>query len=477
MNRHTLTIYLVLFFSNFLFSQCNLDFGSSVGQFIFSGDIVNGASSGANVLTSSFNIWDESIMDCSTPGGGDDITFDFEIINAFDQYNVNGIIDQYAGITHDIIQSPSGFQGSIPLGNSGTNETSSGDVRGYQITVKFTSGVIIEAQNIEVLTNSVNTAGSAFESGSVVFLDETFNPYGTATYEGFYGNGSAGPSITGCTVPASGTAWSMSGTGVYTMGSISTVDVTDPCNIAVGSNGPDDNNKIVHAVNDAGLMATDRVGGFVFTVYFEDIAASNGTSNTTTSAKFSSTLKGVNLSFTPLPVELTAFSAKTENNTTRLDWKTASEINNDYFSIEHSCDGRNFESVGEVNGIGTTTETQRYSFIHKSPKQGDNYYRLKQIDFDGGFEYSEIKVVRVEKATEVQVFPTIASTEISVIIRDEFLENSQLAIFNSMGQMVKIESINGATEFDINIKDLAKGHYYLQLRNGSEVVTKRFIKQ
>ncbi|REJ80174.1 MAG: T9SS C-terminal target domain-containing protein [Bacteroidetes bacterium] len=88
-----------------------------------------------------------------------------------------------------------------------------------------------------------------------------------------------------------------------------------------------------------------------------------------------------------LPVEMAYFKAAFNNGSVLAEWKTMSEINNDYFNIERSRDGINFEFVGKVKGSGNTTNSQEYSFRDERPYSGISYYRIKQTDFDGKFEY------------------------------------------------------------------------------------------
>jgi len=92
----------------------------------------------------------------------------------------------------------------------------------------------------------------------------------------------------------------------------------------------------------------------------------------------------------PLPVELISFRGKSTLEGTLLTWQTATEKNNEGFEIEHSIDGRTWDNIGFTYGNGTSNELNSYEFIHELPVSGINYYRLKQIDFDGQFEYSHI---------------------------------------------------------------------------------------
>ena len=93
---------------------------------------------------------------------------------------------------------------------------------------------------------------------------------------------------------------------------------------------------------------------------------------------------------TLLPVELIGFNGKHDQGHNILTWQTATELNNDYFQVEHSFDGRYFESIGSVLGQGTSSTQHNYQFVHKNVKDGIHYYRLKQVDYDGQFEYSKI---------------------------------------------------------------------------------------
>lgn len=91
-----------------------------------------------------------------------------------------------------------------------------------------------------------------------------------------------------------------------------------------------------------------------------------------------------------LPIELYSFEGNSYNITNNLTWVTLSEINNDYFVIQRSSDGYDWENIGKVYGAGTSLEKNSYSFNDDNYKNVINYYRLKQIDFNGGYKYSDI---------------------------------------------------------------------------------------
>ena len=105
------------------------------------------------------------------------------------------------------------------------------------------------------------------------------------------------------------------------------------------------------------------------------------------------TINGSSAPSTALPIELLYFNATPNQSVVDLTWATASELNNDFFTVERSIDGLTWENVVTVNGAGTTTQRNNYSAVDTRPVAGLSYYRLKQTDFDGAFTYSEIRSV------------------------------------------------------------------------------------
>jgi hypothetical protein len=110
---------------------------------------------------------------------------------------------------------------------------------------------------------------------------------------------------------------------------------------------------------------------------------------------------------TPLPIELTSFAGRVVENNVRLSWETASERNNDFFTVERSSNGEVFSSIGQVKGTGTTNQSHSYALVDYAPIHGNAYYRLKQTNFDGTFTYSKIIDVKYEglNIPVIEVFP------------------------------------------------------------------------
>ena len=143
-----------------------------------------------------------------------------------------------------------------------------------------------------------------------------------------------------------------------------------------------------------------------------------------------------------LPVDLLRFETRpTDNHTAKLSWTTASEINNSHFDVERSYDGRTFEVVGEVAGNGNSQHQIEYSYTDASVSKVQNtvYYRLKQVDFDGAFEYSDIRVVRFDAVgnnMQLVAYPNPMNDELNVMLSLPSGEKYQLQVTNLQGALV-----------------------------------------
>ena len=143
-----------------------------------------------------------------------------------------------------------------------------------------------------------------------------------------------------------------------------------------------------------------------------------------------------------LPVDLLAFTAEPlGNKDALLQWTTASEINNSRFDIERSYDGRTFEGVGKVAGNGNSQHHIEYSYTDASVSKVQNtvYYRLKQVDFDGAYEYSDIRVVRFDAVgndMQLVAYPNPMNDELNVMLSLPSGEKYQLQVTNPQGALV-----------------------------------------
>ncbi|MBL0146615.1 MAG: T9SS type A sorting domain-containing protein [Chitinophagaceae bacterium] len=156
----------------------------------------------------------------------------------------------------------------------------------------------------------------------------------------------------------------------------------------------------------------------------------------------------------PLAIGLTNFSAAAQENISLLKWNTSYETNNKTFVIEHSKDGINFSTVGEVKGKGNSSYTSTYSFTHYNPINGKNYYRLKSIDVDGKFSYSVVVVTLNEfSATGLSVYPRVTKNNFII----QTATNEPIQLFNICGQLIKFLKMG-----ENNIMDLPAGLYIVK---------------
>ena len=178
-----------------------------------------------------------------------------------------------------------------------------------------------------------------------------------------------------------------------------------------------------------------------------------------------------------LPVRFHSFSGQVEDGMTFLNWSTASELNNAFFDIEHSKNGRDFVTIGRVEGNGTTIEPQYYSFKDEKPLDGLNMYRLKQVDLDGNSQYSNnLSIYVEEEKTDLILYPNPALSELNLILPRQMEEDSKLLITDQMGRILLEEDrINPSMRVDLS--SLNNGHYLIQVINHRDVISKQFIKQ
>lgn len=160
-----------------------------------------------------------------------------------------------------------------------------------------------------------------------------------------------------------------------------------------------------------------------------------------------------------LPVEWLSFEAKkvTDANHVLTEWVTASEHNNDFFTVERSKDGLFWEAVGMVSGSGNTLETNSYQWLDRQPFLGVSYYRVKQTDFNGEFSYSGKRAVEIE-AAELAVYPNPGNGKFIL----EGADVSGLTIYDSRGRKVLFD-LHG--ENTITLRGAAAGAYVFEIRS------------
>jgi hypothetical protein len=170
----------------------------------------------------------------------------------------------------------------------------------------------------------------------------------------------------------------------------------------------------------------------------------------------------------PLPVELLNFNALLNNRQVELTWQTASEHNNDFFTVERSSDGFNFEPIAYVDGAGNSTTLLNYSEVDLQPLDGVSYYRLKQTDFDGAFEYSDIRVIVKSDDSDLLVFPNPSNT--GLINFKSAVDIGELSIYSSEGKLVFKETVGN----NVQVK-LSAGVYHAHYEIGGVLKSKKIV--
>ena len=178
------------------------------------------------------------------------------------------------------------------------------------------------------------------------------------------------------------------------------------------------------------------------------------------------------LQFTVLPVEMLAFNAELIGKDGVLTWATEMETNNDYFTIERSFNGEDFNDIGTRNGAGNSTELQTYNFVDRNIANQPNrvvYYRLRQTDFNGAESYSETRTLILVSESEILVFPnpTTGPVQLSFVNVEE--GTVKVSVYNVAGQEVMMDRMDVEGEIfntTMDLSKLSKGTYFLRITGG-----------
>ena len=179
-----------------------------------------------------------------------------------------------------------------------------------------------------------------------------------------------------------------------------------------------------------------------------------------------------------LPIVLASFDVTSNSKSVYVNWSTASEENNDYFTIERSADGSSYHELAIVSGSGTSYEMLDYSYSDNNPFQGVSYYRLKQTDYDGTNE--TFKVAAVEfygKSDAIKVIQQSSNMN-ELKVYSNLDEENRATIYDAMGRISKTFILQqGENNFDLSTFSNKSGIYILRVTNalGKELKTERFV--
>jgi hypothetical protein len=184
---------------------------------------------------------------------------------------------------------------------------------------------------------------------------------------------------------------------------------------------------------------------------------------------------------TTLPVTWLSVTAEMRNDNAIIKWSTASEINTSSFTVEYSDDELKFISLHNTPAAGNSTSVKHYEWIHTTPKQGINYYRIRQTDRDGKYSFSKTVALPFQKnGADMVVFPNPGRDKLTVILPENVHSEkaNTIRVYNTLGQVVYQQAItNNASTQQVNISNLKPGVYRLLLSNANGTSSVSFIKQ
>ena len=303
-------------------------------------------------------------------------------------------------------------------------------------TIPFTSASTATNTSKTKIPSSVNITGAGTGSGNIKFSSYTDNN-GTDNYK------VSDYKPTDVTNMDNGDAADNSANSVDRFWIIDANGYTDKPNVTLSFTYDDDE---VTATNNT-LSEAD-----IFPQRWNSTASQwhdvtlSGTLNTTSNTLSAVTVAKENFfrswalvsSVTTLPVELISFEPKCIDNQTVIKWTTAAEINNSHFEIQHSTDGDSWSTIDSVQGAGNSTSVINYEQpVKVNSNQEVDYYRLKQVDFDGRFAHSDIKLCSCDGGLEIKsLYPNPSDGEVNILINSTEVGTLSLKIYDTLGKLI-----------------------------------------
>ena len=179
----------------------------------------------------------------------------------------------------------------------------------------------------------------------------------------------------------------------------------------------------------------------------------------------------------PLPIKLLYFDATLIKGYVSLDWATVTEINNEKFEIERSNDGNNFEVISMIPGAGNSNNLLNYHQLDSKPNNGKNYYRLKQTDYDGKFEYSTIReVFIIQKFVELEILAIVINENATqVILSGSLADDFSYKLYNVSGKEVYMSNNIHNNSITLSPEFLSQGIYILKIINSNQQKTVKLV--
>jgi hypothetical protein len=227
---------------------------------------------------------------------------------------------------------------------------------------------------------------------------------------------------------------------------------------------------------DGTQWTSEGNGGATGSTVAGTLVSGNSCTTPVSVTNFSAFTLGSISSNNPLPIGLISFEANLCEKSVCLTWQTESEVNNDFFTIEKSNDGKTWEFVDEIKGAGNSQIKLNYETMDRQPFSGLSYYRLKQTDFDGTFKYASIESVYLDDLNNKEFIIYPNPTRDIITIKGLSTEEKSLEIYNSIGQLLKTKirtEGDGESHIQMDVSLLDPGVYYIKTINAY----KSFVKQ
>ena len=206
-----------------------------------------------------------------------------------------------------------------------------------------------------------------------------------------------------------------------------------------------------------------------------DVTVGSGCDGSGGNDTFLDNLIVASVTSSPLPIELLTFDVKeVGKKKVKITWESASESNNEYYTIERSMDGLNWEVVGTVEGANNSSQRIKYKYMDEKPWYGLSYYRLSQTDYDGASETFRPRSIRIQNESELSLFPNPAQNEVNLVF-DKKLELNEIHVFNLVGQEVTSQIWMSTTDNKIIFMDIAaldNGVYIIKAGGKAQKFTK-----
>ena len=458
-------------------------FASSGGNVRIGGSAnISGLLSNNTGQTVSWSSSDESVATVSTSGVVAGISEGTATITAeVDEYTDDGVTYCAKSATYTVTAN----DGCATIGN-GTQYTTQGIYGGiYTRTNAF-------SYTQQLYTASeLNAQGASAGKISNIALHYKDNTSKTYTFEIYLGESNA-TSVPTSWITNANLTLVYSGTKTFTTanGGWNDIDISSAnwqwdgtSNVVVAIRRTQKN-----ASNDQANFCHNRLSSPYRAAYYNSNSAISINANKIPGAYGSQTNQRPEIRFcttdvSPLPIRLTSFKANCDGTKANIEWETATEHNNDYFLLERSDNATYFNEIARVSGAGNSIEARKYSYTDYNAENGDVYYRLWQVDYDGTRTASEIIHARctddIGEQPDIFVYPNPFSDELSLVLQNFGKQLVSVEVYDMLGRLILYEShetSNGKNEIILRLGDLQPSAYCIRVSSDNIALNKQVLK-